>query len=69
MLPYATFIYAKDDIIKALTIEQSQSEHDNLIEDGYTHTTTIDACLWIEYLHNTCKSKIKEIKSLSKKVG
>jgi len=69
MLPYAVFIYTKDGKIKALTLDQANSQHNDLIADGYTHTMSIDACLWIEYLHNDCKKKIKEIKWLSEIKG
>ena len=59
------FIYAKDGKIKALNLSDAEAQHKMLIDDGYIHTSTLNTCMWIEYLHNKSKSKIKDIKSLS----
>lgn len=59
------FIYAKDGKIKALSLEDVDTN--KLKEDGWVHTTTLDGCRFIEYLHNDCPGVWKEVKSLSKK--
>ena len=62
------FIYAKDKEIKVLNIEESKRLNDSLISDGWKHTHTLDACVWIQYLHNDCEDVdlFNEVKSLSK---
>ena len=64
------FIYAKDKVIKALNIEESKWLNDSLISEGWKHTQTLDACVWIQYLHNDCEDVylFNEVKSLSKVV-
>lgn len=59
------FIYAKDSKIKALNHEDAQMLHNELIKDGWVHTETLDACAYIESLHNDCKDIAGEVKSLS----
>lgn len=61
------FIYAKDKEIKALNIEDSKRLNDSLIKDGWKHTQTLDACVWIQYLYNDCEDVdlFDEVKSLS----
>ena len=61
------FIYAKDKVIKALNIEESKRLNDSLISEGWKHTQTLDACVWIQYLHNDCEDVylFNEVKSLS----
>lgn len=62
------FIYAKGKEIKALNIEESKRLNDELLKDDWKHTQTLDACCWIQYLHNNCEDVdvLDEIKSLSK---
>lgn len=59
------FVYAKDGKIKALIFKEAKSRHDELISDGWVHTETIDACRYIQYLHNDCEEVIDEIMKLS----
>ena len=59
------FIYAKNGKIKALDFEQATNIGKSLINDGWKHTSTLDSCVYIEYLHNECK-EFNEIKRLSK---
>ncbi len=61
------FIYAKDKVIKALNIEESKRLNDELLKEGWKHTQTLDACVWIQYLHNDCEDVdlFDEVKSLS----
>lgn len=64
----AIFVYSKDNIIKVLDITNAHVSNDDLINDGWTHTHTLDACAFLEYMHNKCKAEdiISEILSLSK---
>ena len=59
------FIYAKEGKIKALSLEDVDTNQ--LKSDGWVHTTTLDVCRFIEYLHNECPGVWKEVKSLSNK--
>ena len=59
------FIYAKNGKIKALDFEQATNIGKSLINDGWKHTSTLDSCVYIEYIHNECK-EFNEIKRLSK---
>lgn len=63
---YYVFIYAKDKKIKVLNFYESKILHAYLIKEGWKHTQTLDACLFLEYIHNDGKNIEKEIKSLSK---
>ena len=61
------FIYAKGKKIKALSLEDSKTLRDTLLKDGWKHTQTLDACIWIQHLHNDCKFLFeidRELKSL-----
>jgi hypothetical protein len=62
-----TFIYAKNGKIKALDIEKAKNMQNELFKDGWIHTKTLDACLYIQYLHNECEGNdlIEEIQSLN----
>ena len=62
------FVYAKDNIIKCLDLQESLKSGRNLVNDGWTHTHTLDACAFLEYIHNQKTDIVKEIKSLSKTV-
>ena len=63
------FVYAKGNEIKVLNIEQEKAIGKKLIKDGWVHTQTLDACIFIQYLHNECieADLIDNIKSLTKK--
>ena len=63
------FIYAKGIEIKALNIEKSQILNLKLLNEGWVHTQTLNACVYIQYLHNDCEedSLIEEIRSLVKR--
>ena len=62
------FVYSKNDMIKVIGLEDATESHNDLINNGWVHTQTIDACKWIEFLHNSCNEyKIfNEIESISK---
>lgn len=59
------FVYHKDNKIKCLSFENLK-DHNQLILNGYTHTATINPCLFIENLFNNDVDIINEIKLLSK---
>ena len=65
------FIYAKDKEINALNIEDSKRLNDELLKGGWIHTQTLDACVWIQFLHNNCEDGdlFDEVKSLSQVVS
>jgi len=62
------FIYYKDKEIKALGLTDAKENHQELIAEGWEHTATINASVWIEYLFNKCEAVdvMDEILSLSK---
>ena len=62
------FIYAKGKEIKVLNIKDFKRLNDSLISEGWKHTKTLDACVWIQYVHNNCEDVdlFDEVKSLSK---
>lgn len=62
------FIYAKGKEIKALNIHDAKKLNMALVIEGWKHTQTLDACTWIQFLHNDCKdiNLLDEVKSLSK---
>lgn len=61
------FIYHKDGKIKVLDLKSSKEQHIELISDNWTHTQTINTCVWIEYLFNVADEcdVLEEIRSLS----
>jgi len=67
MNEYFIFIYAKSNQIKVLTLDKAKLLEKSLLEDGWNHTATLDACIYIEYLHNKCEDVdlLDEIKLLS----
>lgn len=60
------FIYAKNGIIKVINHDDAKELHVGLLRDGWKHTTTLDPCVFIRYLHNDCENIRREIKLLSK---
>lgn len=60
------FVYSINNEIKALSYSESINLHEKLISEGWKHTHTLDACVYIQYLHNDCDNIVDEIKSLSK---
>lgn len=63
------FVYAKDKEIKVLSHQESSEQHDELIKKGWTHTTSLNPCVWIKYLYDNCEEVhlMDEIKSLERK--
>jgi len=68
-------IYAKENQIKALSVNDSLRLDTDLRSEGWKQTRAIDATRWIERLHKIsvcedvfdCINIIQEIESLSKK--
>ena len=46
------YVFAKDNEIMVLDTINARALHAHLIEGGWKHTQTIDACLYIENLYN-----------------
>ena len=57
------FIYSKDGKVK-VHAGIIGSMHYDLIKEGYKHTATINAAIFVEYLCNKCEDLGGEIKSL-----
>lgn len=60
------FIYAKDGKIKVLSHGDALYGHSRLIGEGWTHTATVNPCLFLENLHNESQDIVGEVKELSK---
>jgi hypothetical protein len=62
------FVYSKDNEVKVLSIEESKINHDKLINEGWKHTSTLNACKFLEELYNNIPDNeiLKTIKSLGK---
>lgn len=63
------FVYHKDNKIKILSIETDKCEHQNLLDEGYSHTATLNSALFLENLFNYADEiDVKqEIKKLAEK--
>ena len=60
------FIYAKDNIIMALSHKEAINEAQKLILRGYKHTATIDAAVFLQYLSESSDDEIiNQIRQLS----
>jgi ABC-type uncharacterized transport system ATPase subunit len=68
--PVVVFIYAKDGRIKVLGLDDAYEQHDYLPSEGWVHTATLDACIFLQFLHNDCSlfEKIKQINKLGHKL-
>ena len=65
------FVYAKDGKIKVLGIDSVLRLEEELLKDGWVHTQTLNACVFLQYLHNFCDAEdlVDEMKSLTKPVN
>ncbi len=61
------FVYSYGGKIKVLNEETAKKQNYELLKRGWKHTHTLDACTWIEYIHNNYEfiDVHEEIKSLS----
>lgn len=60
------FIYYKEAKIQVLDISNAKKSHNELLENGWKHKGTLNACVFLENLHNDCTptdvvSKIVEL--------
>lgn len=64
------FVYYDKENNKTKVLDHSKAKeyNDQLINDGWKHTATLDACVWIEHLCNNCEEVdlIEEIINLKK---
>jgi len=56
------FVYEKNGTIKVLDLNEAISN--TLLQEGWVHTATLDACAYIEYLCNQSKSIKKDVNLL-----
>lgn len=49
------FVYAKDEKIKVLSLEDAKRTEIDLQIEGWSHVHTIDPCVYIQHLHNDCE--------------
>ena len=52
MTETVVFVYIKDDKIRCLDLDQAKATGKSLIVEGWKHISTLDACKFIEHLHN-----------------
>lgn len=55
------FVYSRDKKVKVLNIEEAKILNDSLINEGWKHTQTLNACAWIQYLCNDCEDLRDEV--------
>jgi hypothetical protein len=64
------FVYHNKERNKTKVLNHQKAEEKNkqLIANGWKHTATLDACVWIEHLCNNCEEVdlVSEIKDLKK---
>lgn len=46
------FVYLKDNKVKVLDVKESKNKHNLLINNGWKHSSTLNVCTFLEYLHN-----------------
>jgi len=64
------FVYAKDGVVKALNFAESHRHQQKLLDEGYVHTATLEACRYIVYIANCQDDKeilntVKGLRTLS----
>lgn len=57
---YYLFIYNNGTDTKVLDIDEAKDSHLQLIKEGYIHTSTIDAKMWINYIANCNQNDLKK---------
>lgn len=61
------YVYAKEGKIETLDLGASEKAHKKLLKDGWVHTCTINACVFLERLYNESQDVAKEIMDLGKR--
>ena len=49
------FVYKKEGKIKCLSLKEDLTQSEQLVKNSWFHVSTIDACKFIENLHNERK--------------
>jgi len=65
----AVFIYVKDGVVRALNCDEDIQTRKELIDNGWRHSATLDACKWIEHLCNNSldvKDDVAELKMVGR---
>lgn len=62
-------VYYKDGVVKTLDTGSDKTEHDKMIADGWIHTATLNAGVFVEQLYNEVPDEElrNTIKSLTRK--
>jgi hypothetical protein len=61
------FVYSKDNKIKSLSIDDSRDQDAQLKKDGWKHTSTLNACIFISELFNNVPEN--ELKNTINSIG
>lgn len=48
------FVYSFNGVIEVFSGNDAAKRHKELLDEGYIHTATLDACGFIQYLGNQC---------------
>lgn len=51
------FVYAKNEKIKVCGLAEAKATEKELLADGWVHTSTLDSCMFLEYMFNECNAK------------
>jgi hypothetical protein len=51
------FIYIKDGKIQVLDIDTAKAQNEEMLKNGWEHASTLNACVFLEYLHNDCEKE------------
>jgi len=62
------YFHKEKNKVKVLDHPKAKDKNDQLIADGWKHTATLDACVWVEHLCNNCEEVdlISDINDLKK---
>lgn len=52
------FVYCKERTYQVLSCNDARKQHNDLINQGWKHTETIDACKFIEILYHKLKKNV-----------
>jgi hypothetical protein len=61
------FVYSNDNKIKSLSLEDSRNQDAQLKKDGWKHTATLNACVFISELFNNVPDS--ELRNSIKSIG
>lgn len=69
LLPPVVFVYAYGEDIVVLDFYQAKKRHDALIAEGYKHTSTLNAAMWMQSLVNRSPEERNDFINELKEVG